>query len=398
MAKVILLVIAGIVALNVALLAGAALVAVLDRRRRKRDIRDLEHLWHLAPRRPVAAGRARMDAPSRPPAAVHPLMGTFLPARSPARSSGGRRVIGVTLVAAVAFVGTASASPQARHAVTTVLDSVTTSLGLSGEDASSERADGMGPAVVSAPSQTMPRDLRSASAGTGGRPGGSGASSSSSTSPGGGSSSGGGSTITDPGVAPLDATTATASPTSSSAVTVQWSDISGESGYRVERSTDGIGGWTTAATLAQNETTATDPDLAANTTYYYRVIATTEAGDASVSDVISTTTLLDPPAPPVLLAVTPSSSTSIDLSWSNVASATGYRIEMSLDGGLTWNEAGTQGADVTTFSDGGLAPATTYWYRVIAINAAGESAPSDVQSGSTLADPTGPSDPPTTAA
>lgn len=397
MAKVILLVIAGIVALNVALLVGAALVAVLDRRRRKRDIRDLEHLWHLAPRRPVAAGRARMDAPSRPPAAVHPLMGgTLLPARSPARSSGGRRVIGVTLVAAVAFVGTASASPQARHAVTTVLDSVTTSLGLSGEDASSERADGMGPAVVSAPSQTMPRDLRSASAGTGGRPGGSG-NASSSTSPGGGSSSGEGTTITDPGVAPLDATTATATPASSSAVTVQWNDISGESGYRVERSTDGIGGWSTAATPARNETTATDPGLAANTTYYYRVIATTDAGDASVSDVISTTTLLDPPASPELLAV-PSTSTSIDLSWSNVATATGYRIEMSLDGGLTWNAWGTQGADVTTFSDGGLAPATTYWYRVIAINAAGESAPSGVQSATTLADPTGPSDPPTTAA
>jgi len=303
----------------------------------------------------------------------------------------------VTLVAAVAFVGTASASPQARRAVSTVFTSVTTSLGLSGDEPATDRAGGAGPGVVSGPTQTMPRDLRSASAAPGGRSGGGGGgSSSSSSSGGGGSSSGGGSTITDPGVAPLAATTATASPASSSAVTVQWSDISGETGYRVERSTDGVGGWTTAATPAQNETTATDSGLAANTTYWYRVIATTAAGDASVSDVISTTTLLDPPAPPVILAV-PSSSTQIDLSWSNVATATGYRIEISLDGGLTWSEAGTQGADVTTFSDGGLAPATTYWYRVIAINAAGESAPSDVQSATTDADPTGPSDPPSTA-
>jgi hypothetical protein len=70
-AKVILLVIAGIVALNVALLAGAALVAVLDRRRRKRDIRDLEQIWQLSPRWPVAAGRVRMEAPRRPSAAGH---------------------------------------------------------------------------------------------------------------------------------------------------------------------------------------------------------------------------------------------------------------------------------------------------------------------------------------
>ncbi len=406
MAKVILLVIAGIVALNVALLAGAALVAVLDRRRRKRDIRDLEQIWQLSSRWPVAAGRVRMEAPRRPSAAGHarsqgprpstasghPRIATAL---HPSRSSGSRRLVGVTLVAALAVAGTASASPHARDVVGDVFTSVTSGLGLSEEP--EDRAAGGGTSPDAIASEPVPRDLRSSTAGTGGRSGASSSSSSSSSSSASGAAvDAGGSTITDPGVAPLASTTVTASPATSSTVNLVWTDIAGESGYRVERSADGASGWTTAASLPENATTATDNGLAANTTYYYRVIATTKAGDASFSDVISTTTLLDPPAAPTMIAV-PVSSTQIDLSWTDVGTESGYRIEVSLDGGATWNEAGTQGADVTTFSDKALAPGTTYWYRVIAINAAGESAPSEPQSTTTLADPTVPSDPPSGA-
>ena len=402
-AKVILLVIAGIVALNVALLAGAALVAVLDRRRRKRDIRDLEQIWHLAPRRPVAAGHARMATPRRPTPAGHPRIEARPSAASghpriaaalhPSRSSGSRRLVGVTLVAALAFAGTASASPQAREVMGNVFTSVTRGLGLGSEH--EDRASiGVGSSVEATPSERVPRDIRSLTAGTGGRSGG--PSPSSSSSAGGAAGGAGGATITDPGVAPLAPTSVTATPATSSAVNLVWTDIAGESGYRVERSTDGTGGWTTAAESPQNATTASDEGLTANTTYFYRVIAVTRAGDASISDVISTTTLLDPPAQPQLVVV-PSSPTQIDLSWSDVGTETGYRIEVSLDAGATWNDIGGAGADVTTFSDQALTPGTTYWYRVIAINAAGASAPSDPVSATTLADPTVPSDPPSGA-
>jgi hypothetical protein len=405
-AKVILLVIAGIVALNVALLAGAALVAVLDRRRRKRDIRDLEQIWQLSPRWPVAAGRVRMEAPRpstasgragsqgpRPSTASgHPRIAATL---HPSRSSGSRRLVGVTLVAALAVAGTASASPHARDAMTSMFTSVTNGLGLG--DESEDRAVGGGTSPDAIVSEPVPRDVRASTAAAGGRSGGSSSSSSTSPSSAGGAAAGvGGSTITDPGVAPLASTTVTASPATSSTVNLVWTDIAGESGYRVERSADGASGWTTAASLPENATSTTDTGLAATTTYYYRVIATTKGGDASVSDVISTTTLLDPPAAPTLIAV-PVSSTGIDLSWTDVGTESGYRIEVSLDGGATWDQAGTQGADVTTFNDTGLAPATTYWYRVIAFNAAGDSAPSEPVSTTTDPAPTTPSDPPSVA-
>ena len=43
-----------------------------------------------------------------------------------------------------------------------------------------------------------------------------------------------------------------------------------------------------------------------------------------------------------------------------------------------WTQVGTAGADVVSFSDTGLAASTSYYYRVFATNASGDSAPSAV--------------------
>jgi titin len=88
-----------------------------------------------------------------------------------------------------------------------------------------------------------------------------------------------------------------------------------------------------------------------------------------------------------------SSPTQIDLEWTDVANETGYRVERS-DGFGGWTTVATTGQDVTASSDTGLAPGTTYSYRVFATNAAGDSAPSDVVSATTPDAPgTGEEDP-----
>lgn len=169
---------------------------------------------------------------------------------------------------------------------------------------------------------------------------------------------------------------------SSSTIDVSWTAVEGAVTYRVERSTDGVGGWAKLTGPQADPTTFVDEGLDANVTYYYRVISI-GADRASVpSDVVSATTL---PAPPPATAVTPtpSSSSQIVLVWTDVEGETGYRIERSTDG-VGWTEIGTTGADVTTYIDGGLAPSTTYSYRVFATNLGGDSPPSEVVSATTL--------------
>lgn len=84
------------------------------------------------------------------------------------------------------------------------------------------------------------------------------------------------------------------------------------------------------------------------------------------------------PSQPTGLSATAVSQTQIDLSWNDVDGETGYRVEWSADGSTGWAEAGSVAADTTTYSHTALTCNTTYHYRVIATNANGDSAPSDM--------------------
>src|SRR5207245_4341730 len=68
------------------------------------------------------------------------------------------------------------------------------------------------------------------------------------------------------------------------------------------------------------------------------------------------------------------------------ASITGYKTERSTDSGSTWTVVvANTGGTTTTYSDTGLAHATTYTYRVSAINSAGTGSPSTAVPGTTPA-------------
>jgi hypothetical protein len=89
-----------------------------------------------------------------------------------------------------------------------------------------------------------------------------------------------------------------------------------------------------------------------------------------------------PDAP--VLTVGATTASTVDLSWTNVADETGYRIERSLDGVGGWVDLGDEAADATTFTDTGLTCETEYFYRVFAFSADGDSPASNVDSGTTL--------------
>jgi hypothetical protein len=96
---------------------------------------------------------------------------------------------------------------------------------------------------------------------------------------------------------------------------------------------------------------------------------------------------LAPPAPPSGLGATAVSSSRIDLAWTDAsANEDGFRVERSTDG-TTFGAIATVGAGTTSYQATGLAAGTTYWFRVRAFNAAGDSLASNTASATTLPAP-----------
>ena len=161
-------------------------------------------------------------------------------------------------------------------------------------------------------------------------------------------------------------------------------------GYRIEISPNGNSNWTThLANTSGTGTTYSHTGLAAGTTRHYRVSAINTNGAGAASNVDGATTGTTVPDAPTGLAATASGNTRINLSWTAPASdggspITGYRIEVSSDGGTSWSDhVASTNVPATTYSHTGLAAGTTRHYRVSAINTNGAGAPSSVDDATT---------------
>jgi hypothetical protein len=108
----------------------------------------------------------------------------------------------------------------------------------------------------------------------------------------------------------------------------------------------------------------------------------TDLADLFVAGAIPTPTA---PAAPTSLAASATSSSEIDLSWTNNATnASAYEVDRSPDG-IAWSVLTTAlSSTATSYQDTGLSPMTTYYYRVQAINAGGASGYSNVAGATTL--------------
>jgi fibronectin type 3 domain-containing protein len=170
------------------------------------------------------------------------------------------------------------------------------------------------------------------------------------------------------------------------AVRLSWTNVAGETGYRIERKVDGSAeGFREIRAVGANVTTIVDEGLTTGTTYVYRVRASGAAGNSPYSNSSSATPRAETPRPaaPRELRATAASPTRVDLRWGNVSGETGYRIERRLDGTDTWVKVTLTAADVTAFSDTTVLPGMTYLYRVRAVSAAGSSAWSNTASAKT---------------
>ena len=184
-------------------------------------------------------------------------------------------------------------------------------------------------------------------------------------------------TSTSPPAAPTALTTPTVT---YNAVSLSWSDNStNESGFKVERSADGVV-FSEVGTLGADTRSFNDPTVSKLTTYYYRVRAFNGSGGSAYSNTVSAKTPDAPPPPPSA----PTSVSAVDdkdgtatVVWV-VGASTAASFEVRRE---TWDSrknAWTAGATVATVPSNVLSiddksGAGTFRYSVRATNSGGVS-------------------------
>jgi hypothetical protein len=166
---------------------------------------------------------------------------------------------------------------------------------------------------------------------------------------------------------------------SSSQINLAWTDNSSdETGFEIKRATDS--GFTQNVVWIGGiqGTSYSNTGLSPSTTYYYKVRAEGATQDSAYSSAVSATTSASGesiPNPPSGLSATAAASTRVDLTWTdNSSNETGFEIKRATDSGFTQNVVWIGNIQGTSYSNTGLSPSTTYYYKVRAEGTAGKSA------------------------
>jgi fibronectin type 3 domain-containing protein len=150
-------------------------------------------------------------------------------------------------------------------------------------------------------------------------------------------------------------------------VKVNWTAVSGATGYEIYRSTSSTGTFTKIATTSS--TSYINSALNTGTTYYYKVRSYktgTSTTYSSFSPVISAKPI---PSTPISVNAASSSYNSIKTSWAAVAGASGYEVYRATSSTGTYSLVGSTTS--TSFTNVGLSTNSTYYYKVRAYRTVG---------------------------
>ncbi|RLI95281.1 MAG: hypothetical protein DRO92_02000, partial [Candidatus Altiarchaeales archaeon] len=171
-----------------------------------------------------------------------------------------------------------------------------------------------------------------------------------------------------------------------SVITFQWNatDENGITNSRLEI-TNYTALWGTNIQTELNSVTVSNVRTGTN---YWKVLAKDKAGNTNYSVVWTVVVDTNKPAVPIWVSATAVSTNQIDLVWYDVSNETNYELYRNINNDTnTAVLIATLSADITNYSDTGLAPATMYYYWLKAYNIVGSSGFSAVISNKTLTPP-----------
>lgn len=175
--------------------------------------------------------------------------------------------------------------------------------------------------------------------------------------------SGSGSTSTAPTNLTVTGTTATQ-------INLSWAYAGSASTFRIERRGT-TGSWYTISEIPGTARTFNNSALPGCTQFYYRVTA---VGGGTSTEVGAQTTCTTPAVPTGLVATAVSAS-QINLGWAYTGSALRFRIDRRGVAG-SWYTITEVPGSARTYSNTSLPGCTDFYYRIVAITAAGDSTPS----------------------
>lgn len=182
--------------------------------------------------------------------------------------------------------------------------------------------------------------------------------------------------------APTDLTASAATP---GQIDLSWSaPIATTTYYAVYATTSAISAFPTSTLIATTTVASYNHTiLTTGATWYYKVAGVNDIGEGPNSDrANATVTALSTPTG---LSASAASVSAINLSWTAVSGAASYKVYRDTDSYAT-----AIGAPSTnSYSDSGLSAATTYSYKVSAVNGNGEGEKSSVASATTNSNNTG---------
>jgi fibronectin type 3 domain-containing protein len=169
-------------------------------------------------------------------------------------------------------------------------------------------------------------------------------------------------------------------------VRVSWADVAGSAGTNVYREV--MGDFVYIGTVGAGTTQFVDVERQPATTYNYLARAFNSGGESPSSNTVTVT--LGQLAVPTNLVATGVSTSQIALSWTDNSAEHYFKVLRSTNG-TSFSVVAWVPANGTTYTDGGRAAGTTYYYRVQAYETGGGLSPlSEIASAATLTSNTPP--------